>query len=310
MLKLHHVSKSFARGRSKAIDDLTFLAKPGQIVGLLGPNGAGKTTTMRLITSYFFPDAGEILLDDASTTTQTLLTQAQIGYLPENNPLYPEMLVADFLRYTLDLGANQELLKLSAAQKLRHLAAQAKAVNLETKLLKKIGELSKGYRQRVGLAAALINDPKVVILDEPTEGLDPNEREEIRNLIKKLAKVRVILISTHVLSEVKALCNQAIVINQGRVVVAGNPEHLTGKYQLDLEIEGSKLETELAKIVNTKKGDQIIWHEKRNKIKHLSISSTADVRPALNKLVAKHKWLIWRLNTADELDQVFKSIKN
>jgi ABC-2 type transport system ATP-binding protein len=308
MLKLNHVFKRF--GRTTVIDDLSFLARPGQIVGLLGPNGAGKTTTMRLITSYFFPEQGEVLLDDLTTVSDTLATQAQIGYLPENNPLYSDMLVVDFLRYTLDLGANQKLLQLSVTQKLRHLAAQAKAVNLETKLMSKIGELSKGYRQRVGLAAALINEPKVVILDEPTEGLDPNEREEIRELIKTLAQDRVILISTHVLSEVKAICNQAIVINEGRVVVAGDPEHLTGKYQLDLEIEGSRLETELKKIINVKKGDALIWHDKKSKIKRLSISSSRDVRPVLNKLVAQHKWLIWRLNTADELDQVFKSIKS
>jgi ABC-2 type transport system ATP-binding protein len=307
MLKLDHVCKRFHH--STVIDDLSFVAKAGQIVGLLGPNGAGKTTTMRLITSYFFPNSGSITINDKNTAQNTLLTQSQIGYLPENNPLYPEMLVIDFLLLTLNLGNNQKLLKLNHQDQIHHALATAKSVNLETKLINKIGELSKGYRQRVGLAAALINDPKVVILDEPTEGLDPNERQEIRQLIKKLAHDRVILISTHVLSEVKAICNYAIVINNGKVVVAGDPNHLTGKYQFNLEIEGSKIESEIKKILNSKKGESFYFEDKKSKIKHLTLITRSDIRPQINKLATKNKWQIWSLNMADELDQVFRDLK-
>jgi ABC-2 type transport system ATP-binding protein len=291
------------------IDDLSFSAKVGQIVGLLGPNGAGKTTTMRLITSYFFPDVGTISINDRDTAKNTLLTQSQIGYLPENNPLYPEMLVIDFLLLTLNLGNNHQLLTLNHQDKIRHALKTAQAVNLETKLMNKINELSKGYRQRVGLAAALINEPKILILDEPTEGLDPNERQEIRHLIKKLAHDRVILISTHVLSEVKALCNYAIVINSGKMVVAGDPNRLTGKYQFELEIEGNKIETEIKKILNSKKGDSFYFEDKKSKIKRLTLMTQTDIRPQLNKLATKNKWQIWSLNMADELDQVFRNLK-
>jgi ABC-2 type transport system ATP-binding protein len=307
MLKLNHISKSF--GGIKVIDDLSFKAQVGQIIGLLGPNGAGKTTTMRLITSYFFPDLGQIEIDGVRTNQRTLESQGKIGYLPENNPLYPEMLVVDFLRLTLDLSDNQELQKLSEEGKLKLICKQARAVNLESKLMSQIGQLSKGYKQRVGLAAALIHQPKVVVLDEPTEGLDPNEREQIRSLIKTLAKERVIVISTHVLSEVKALCNYALVMNEGKVVVEGDPNHLTGKFRFELEIEGTGVVTKLNKLLDIKGGDTLEIVDKSSKIKVVTIGATKDIRPRLTKLASREKWQIWSMKMGDELDQVFRDLK-
>ncbi|MCL2110380.1 ABC transporter ATP-binding protein [Microgenomates group bacterium] len=305
MLEVKNVEKSF--GAVRAVGELSFKVKPGQIVGLLGPNGAGKTTTMRLVASYFFPDSGEINIDGETTTESTLNTQGKIGYLPENNPLYTEMLVMDYLLMMLELNTPEELASLDKTERWLYIYEQARAVNLEKKLGLAIGSLSKGYRQRVGLAAALLAQPKLLILDEPTEGLDPNERQEIRTLIKKLSKERMILISTHVLQEVKALCNRAIVINEGKVVVEGDPTKLTGKYLFELEIEGAGVETKIKTLL--KKGDKITWVDKKAKVKKLQITAEKDIRPALNKLAAGNKWQIWSMSMADELDQVFSDLK-
>ena len=212
MLKLEKVSKNF--GKVTAVKDLSFELKKGDITGLLGPNGAGKTTTMRMIASFFYPSSGKIKIKGKNTKANTTLTQNEIGYLPENNPLYLDMLVIDHLVMTAKIyGIKKNTVK--------RVEEVAKSVGLTNKLATKISELSKGYKQRVGLAAAIIHDPSVIILDEPAEGLDPNQREEIRKLIKKLAKNKAILISTHVLQEVTATCSKVVVINNGKLVVAG-----------------------------------------------------------------------------------------
>lgn len=305
MLKLENVYKRF--GSHLAVNNLSFELNAGEIVGLLGPNGAGKTTTMRLIASYFFPDVGKIYVNNNETGKNSLLTQSDIGYLPENNPLYLDMLVIDFLLLTWGLsGKNQ---KLGQHEKIEKIYDLAKSVNLDKKLMSQIGELSKGYKQRVGLASALLTEPKVLILDEPTEGLDPNERQEIRNLIKKLATGRVILISTHVLQEVKALCNKAIVIDDGKLVVAGNPDHLTNKFTVNIELEGDKIETELKKLIKSKAGETFEIHNKKSKIKKVTLTTNKEIRPELMKTVITNKWTIWSLSAADELDQVFQTLK-
>ena len=307
MLKVEHLVKRF--GSYLAISDLNFTLKEGEIVGLLGPNGAGKTTTMRMITSFFYPDLGQVKIDNLDTVTNTLATQAQIGYLPENNPLYPDMLVIDFLLMTLNLSDNQELHQLNPLQKLTFLKKQAHTVNLDYKLMNKIGELSKGYRQRVGLCAALVANPKILILDEPTEGLDPNEREEIRALIKKLAQNRIILISTHVLQEVKALCTKAIVINNGQLIVAGDPAHLTGTFTVEIELEGDKIEAQLKKLIKNKNQESLTLKKIKANRFHATLKTKREIRPELSKLIIANNWQVWQLNTADELDQVFKELK-
>lgn len=230
MLKVKKISKNFAN--TKAVKDLSFELKKGDIAGLLGPNGAGKTTTMRMITSYYFPSKGSITINGKDTQDYTLETQSQIGYLPENNPLYLDMLVVDFLTMTAKFHEVKKDKITKAIKKV------AKEVGIENRLLSTISELSKGYKQRVGLAAALIHDPKLLILDEPTEGLDPNQRNEIRKLIKDISKDKVILISTHVLQEVEAMCNKVIVINDGKLVEEGSPK------KIDLEKVFKKLKGE------------------------------------------------------------------
>ncbi len=218
MLKVKNVSKNF--GGVEAVKDLSFELEKGDIAGLLGPNGAGKTTTMRMITSYYFPSEGEITIEDKDTQLDTLETQSLIGYLPENNPLYLDMLVVDFLTMSAKLqGVDNKNIE-------ERIKKIAKEVGITNRLLSPIAELSKGYKQRVGLAAAMIHDPKLLILDEPTEGLDPNQREDIRKLIIEMSKDKVILISTHVMQEVDAMCNKVIVINNGQLVTQGSPKKM------------------------------------------------------------------------------------
>jgi ABC-2 type transport system ATP-binding protein len=207
MINLSSVTKTF--GEKKAVDNIFFKAKKGEIIGFLGPNGAGKTTTMRLILGYLKPSEGEILVDNYNPIKDRVAVVKKIGYLAENNPLYPEMKVREYLQFIASVKKDDSWEKI------------AEAVGLTEVLGKKIEELSRGFKQRVGLAAALLGDPKILILDEPTSGLDPLEQEKMRVLIKKLGKEKTIIFSTHILSEVEDVASRLIIINQGKIVYDG-----------------------------------------------------------------------------------------
>lgn len=300
MVKVNNISKNF--GPVTAVDDISFTIEKGDVTGLLGPNGAGKTTTMRMITSYFFPSHGDILINGKSTQSNTQKTQNQIGYMPENNPLYNDMIVFDYLSMTASL---HNIKKTKITSRIKEVS---ESVGIKNKLSSNIGELSKGYRQRVGIAAALIHNPQVLILDEPTEGLDPNQREEIRKLIKKLAKDKAILISTHVMQEVKAMCNKVIVINDGKLVAQGAPEKLAGTKVLKIAIEGEKIKESIEKSLKEK--DEKIKIEGKSKIKTAYVFSNRELRPEISKLAAKNSWIIWEMQIQDGLEQIFHSISN
>lgn len=299
MLKIHKISKNF--GGTQAVKNLSFELHTGDVAGLLGPNGAGKTTTMRMITSYYFPSEGEITIEGKDTQLDTLETQSLIGYLPENNPLYLDMLVVDFLSMSAKL---QSIPKTEIESRIKKVA---KEVGITDRLLSPINELSKGYRQRVGLAAAMIHDPKLLILDEPTEGLDPNQREDIRKLIKDISKNKVILISTHVMQEVKAMCNKVIVINDGKLVTEGSPDKLSGTSILKLKIEGTDVEAELKKLLN--KDEKLSVLEKDTAIKTFHVRSNRELRPEISKLASKKDWVIWETEMEDNLEEIFKQMK-
>ena len=203
-----NLSKNY--GPQKAVNNISFTVGQGEIVGFLGPNGAGKSTTMKIITGYLAADSGEINVCGLSANAQNISTKKKIGYLPEANPLYMDMYVREYLRFI----ANVHEIK----DPKENIESVIKTVGLSLEAHKKIGQLSKGYKQRVGLAAALVHNPDVLILDEPTSGLDPNQIVEIRNVIKTLSQEKTILFSSHIMQEVEALCDRVIIINKGNIV--------------------------------------------------------------------------------------------
>ncbi|MDB5201970.1 MAG: gldA [Ferruginibacter sp.] len=210
-ISVSQLSKNY--GNQKAVNNISFSLGKGEIVGFLGPNGAGKSTTMKMITGYLAADSGKISVCDMEVAENNIATKGKIGYLPEANPLYTEMYVREYLQFI----ANVHQVKNSGET----IEALIKTVGLTTEAHKKIGQLSKGYKQRVGLAAALVHDPEVLILDEPTSGLDPNQIIEIRNVIRSLAQSKTILFSSHIMQEVEALCDRVIIINKGNIVADG-----------------------------------------------------------------------------------------
>jgi ABC-2 type transport system ATP-binding protein len=210
MLKVQNLSKIY--GSQKAVDNISFEAKPGEIVGFLGPNGAGKSTTMKIATCYLTASSGSIEICGYDVQQNPMEVRQNIGYLPEHNPLYLDMYVKEFLKFVGGIYG----LKGQNLQKRISEVIDLLGLTLEHK--KKIGQLSKGYRQRVGLAQALIHDPKVLILDEPTTGLDPNQLAEIRGVIRNIGKEKTVIFSTHIMQEVEAICDRVVVINHGNIV--------------------------------------------------------------------------------------------
>ncbi len=222
-------------GPQRAVDRISFEVKTGEILGFLGPNGAGKTTTMKMITNYLSPTAGNILFDGKSLFEDEEYVKKHIGYLPENNPLYLDMPVIDYLEYCAKL---QGIQKERVDERIREMV---RVCGLHSEKHKKIGELSKGFRQRTGLAQAMIHDPDILILDEPTTGLDPNQIVEIRKLIRELGREKTVILSTHILPEVEATCDRILIIHNGKIVADGTSDTLRkqaeGQELLKVKIE-------------------------------------------------------------------------
>jgi ABC-2 type transport system ATP-binding protein len=218
MIKTEHLSKRYEA--LTAVDDVSFEVRPGEVLGFLGPNGAGKSTTMRMLAGFITPTGGKASICGHDVETDTLAAKASLGYLPEGAPIYGEMTVHDFLRFIADLR------KLSGEVRTRRLAYVIGRLQLERVLAQTVETLSKGFRRRVGLAQALIHDPPVLILDEPTDGLDPNQKHEVRTLINEMSRDKIIVISTHILEEVDAVCTRAIIIARGKVVADDSPQGL------------------------------------------------------------------------------------
>ncbi len=220
-ISIQNLGKSY--GPQKAVDGISFEVKTGEILGFLGPNGAGKTTTMKMICNYITIDQGDVIISGKSVKTGEL--KKYIGYLPENNPLYLEMPVIDYLEFC---AALQQVPKAQVPNRIRQMV---RLCGLNVEKHKKIGELSKGYRQRVGLAQAMIHDPEILILDEPTTGLDPNQIVEIRELIRQLGQQKTVILSTHILPEVEATCDRILIINRGKIVADGTADTLRKQSQ-------------------------------------------------------------------------------
>lgn len=219
MIRIEGLSKRY--GSTEALKGLSFEVPRGQVVGFLGPNGAGKSTTMRILAGFVTPSGGRAQVGDVDVVADPVRARRLIGYLPENNPLYEEMMVADFLRFVAEARGVERSVRSA------RLRSAVERCGLGTVLGKDIGQLSKGYRQRVGLAQAILHEPDVLILDEPTTGLDPNQIVEIRQLIKELGREKTVMLSTHVLSEVQSTCSRVLIVNDGRLVADDSPERLT-----------------------------------------------------------------------------------
>ncbi len=221
MIEIENLRKSF--GPNRAVDGISFKISGGEVVGFLGPNGAGKTTTMRMITTYLAKDSGSVNVAGYDVAENPYEVRRSIGYLPESAPLYLDMEVLEFLRFAAAIR------RVPSAQRKARIKEIVLACGLSEVLTRKVGYLSKGYRQRVGLAQSMIHDPKILILDEPTTGLDPNQIIEIRDLIKKIGMEKTVILSTHILPEVQSTCNRVLIIDKGRIVADGEPEQLANR---------------------------------------------------------------------------------
>lgn len=227
MLKIEGLTKRY--GRHTVVDNLSFECAPGEVLGFLGPNGAGKSTTMKMVTGFVVPSAGTVSVCGYDIGSQTLAAQRRLGYLPEGAPLYPEMSPLEFLEFIADVR------ELEGTRRRTRLEKVIGMLHLEPVLHQATETLSKGFKRRVGLAQAILHDPDVLILDEPTDGLDPNQKHEVRQLIRAMSEDKLIVISTHILEEVEAVCSRAIIIADGRLIVDDAPAALKAQGEGDLD---------------------------------------------------------------------------
>jgi ABC-2 type transport system ATP-binding protein len=223
MIRIENLTKQY--GQTQALKGLSFDVPRGQVVGFLGPNGAGKSTTMKILAGSLNPTTGRAFVADFDVVADPVAARKRIGYLPENNPLYDEMMVVEYLRFICDVR------EVPAAERASRVKNAVERCGLGGVISKDINQLSRGYRQRVGLAAAILHEPDLLILDEPTAGLDPNQIVEIRNLIKELGKEKTVILSTHILPEVQSTCSRVLIINEGRLVADDTPERLTAQQE-------------------------------------------------------------------------------
>ncbi|WP_347292867.1 ATP-binding cassette domain-containing protein [uncultured Brachyspira sp.] len=292
----------------QALKGISFEIKSGEIIGILGPNGAGKSTTLRILTSYLSPTSGDAIIDGKSILDKDIEIKKIIGYLPESAPLYNDMCVFDYLVYMADI---QELDRNKLSERLNYVV---EVCSLKDVISKPIGELSKGYKQRVGLAGAIIHDPKILILDEPTNGLDPNQIVEIRELIKELGKEKTVLISTHILSEVEATCSRAIIINKGTIIADNDPKHLSvdnkiSSIKLSLKTNDS-FETIKTKLNSLDNIQDITLVEEDNNIKTIIVKTT-DKEPIekVYKFIKNTDWIIYEfVKEKENLETVFHTL--
>ena len=294
-------------GPQKAVDNISFRVRTGEVLGFLGPNGAGKTTTMKAITSYLQPNAGSISVGQFDVQAQPDEVRRRIGYLPENNPLYKDMYVIDYLRFVAGL---HQIPKERTDQRIMEMLVLC---GLEAEKHKKIEELSKGYKQRVGLAQALIHDPEVLILDEPTTGLDPNQRVEIRQLIKDIGREKTVILSSHILAEVEATCDRILIINRGRIVADGTADELRkqskGSELLQLRIEDGERSDIIAALRQLPSAEMVDPQEDDHYRFDLQsregMSSARDVFA----LCVQNGWVLTQMTTVEtKLEDIFREL--
>ncbi len=295
-ISVSNISKSY--GEQKALNNISFEIKQGEIVGFLGPNGAGKSTLMKILTTYLDPTEGEGTVNGFKINAQPLEVQRSIGYLPEHNPLYLDMYVREYLLF------NAKIYKISTSK----IEDLIKRTGLTAESNKKIGQLSKGYRQRVGLACALLHDPQVLILDEPTTGLDPNQLLEIRELIKAIGKEKTVFLSTHIMQEVEAMCDRVIIINKGEIVADKHLNALIDEKEQVIEVEFDYRVEEafLLKLPNVTEVKNI-----HGFIYHITFDTNIDMRPIVFDFAHDNKLKILQLSRKNKnLESLFRELTN
>lgn len=310
MISVKNLTKYY--GDFQALKGISFEIKSGEIVGILGPNGAGKSTTLRILTCYFNPTSGDAIIDGKSILDEENNVKKIIGYLPESAPLYNDMCVFDYLVYMADI---QELERSKLNERLYYVV---NVCGLKEVISKPIGELSKGYKQRVGLAGAIIHDPKILILDEPTNGLDPNQIVEIRELIKELGKEKTVLVSTHILSEVEATCSRAIIINKGNIIADDTPENLSLNFgnnnkssTIKISIKtNDNIESVKEKLLSVSDIYKVEIGDNFNNIKELTIySNSEEPRDEIYRFIKSTDWIIYEMTRVKEnLETVFHTL--
>ncbi|PAU57952.1 ABC transporter ATP-binding protein [Pseudomonas indica] len=301
MIEISHLSKRFAQ--HTAVDNLSFRVQQGEVLGFLGPNGAGKSTTMKMLTGFLAPTSGTASILGFDIQTQTLQAQRQIGYLPEGAPCYGDMTVRGFLAFIAEVRGFR------GAEKKERVSKAVALVELENVLEQSIETLSKGFKRRVGLAQAILHDPKVLILDEPTDGLDPNQKHQVRQLIQSLAKDKIVIISTHILEEVTAVCTRAVVIAGGRLVADSTPFELESRSRyhqaVTLVAEDALDVAALAELPG------VAGIEENGIANSLTVLAKPGevIFPQVNDLIRERGWKIKELDVErGRLDEVFRTL--
>ena len=304
-IEVNGVSKFF--GELAAVNNLSFSVNKGEVIGFLGPNGSGKTTTMRMLTSFYTPDVGAINIDGLDTKDHDIATRERIGYLPENNPVYADLLVNEYLDFVADLRG------LTKSGRRENIAQTVEETGLQDVYSRPIGQLSKGYKQRVGLAQAIVHRPSILILDEPTEGLDPNQRLTIRDLIRSLGQERTVMLSTHVMQEVENTCERILLISRGRLVADSPVKELLQRAQgirtVHIEVEGNDVERSLSSlkgIGDIERSDPV---DGRKRYTITADDHETDLRPEIFRLAKQRDWVLWELREdRARMEDVFYSL--
>lgn len=297
MIEVKNVTKKY--GKLVAVDDISFTINDGEIVGLLGPNGAGKSTTMNMLTGFIEQTEGDIIIDGYNMLKKPKKAKKEIGYMPEGVPLYSDLTVKEFITYMAEI---KNVSKKERKEKVEKIIEKTGLKEVQNKLTK---NLSRGYKQRVSMAGALVGEPKILILDEPTVGLDPKQITEIRNLIKKLGKTHTVILSSHILSEVSQICNKVIIINKGKIVAVDTPENLENKVSnnnatyVTVEDTENKMDSMKDKIKEIKDIKLIKENEDGTKDYELQAEKDVELRKIIFKEFAKENITIFEMKKAD-----------
>jgi ABC-2 type transport system ATP-binding protein len=308
MIEVEGLTKDY--GATRAVDQVSFTVRKGEVLGFLGPNGAGKSTTMKMLTCYLAPTAGRARVAGKDVFEESLEVRRRIGYLPEDTPIYRDMTVLEYLQFAADV---RQMDSSKIAGRIREIGGRCGLGDVAGKL---VGELSKGYRQRVGLAQAMLHDPDILILDEPTSGLDPNQIVEIRSLIKEIGREKTVILSTHILPEVQATCSRIVIISGGKLVADGTPEDLRGRergtrYRVSVEKNGSAPEAvrdRLAKLAGVARCEAVTG-ETGSLSFAIDAAESADLRKTIFRTAVDNQWTLLELaRESASLEDVFRHL--